>query len=337
MGEAAAQPITVYLVATSKNRGALGIFQAYGDEAVLTKCLDMNVGPRNTRLLHNILEKNGLRYGWLRAGDGTVVDEVMLGKPVEGMRVLMTHGGQAVRESVETFFRGHGIPSADDHPQALAEAAHRDELYDTLLAGCLTEAQAAAVLQSRERVEKGEVAALPANLLRTRRVVLAGAPNAGKSSLLNRLSGYDRAFVDAQAGATRDVVDELVDLAGYAVWIGDLPGYAENDAGLTAEAWKMAAERLRCADSVWFVHDVSQPWSGASEAAARQVAEAVVGGDGFRMNDILVILNKADLPCADAGEPWRDSFPGVRVVRVCSLPGGDALDKLEDAVLEIWE
>jgi tRNA modification GTPase len=59
------------------------------------------------------------------------------------------------------------------------------------------------------------------------RLVIAGEPNAGKSSLLNRLLGFDRAIVSPEAGTTRDTVEETLDLGGVPVRLIDTAGLRE--------------------------------------------------------------------------------------------------------------
>lgn len=329
--------ITLYVVASSRQKGALGIFHAFADEAILGAQLDCHVGTRTRSRSGNALQNNELRYGWLWGGDAEPIDEVMLAKPKPGMRVLMTHGGTAVREAVEGFFRDGGFAEMGSLRNGEAFVKELDELYDTLLTNCVTEMQVAAVLQARERERNGEPWDIPEQVLATHRVVLAGPPNAGKSSLLNNLAGYDRAFVDPEAGATRDVVDELLDIGGYAVLLGDMPGFCESDAGLAAEAWERARQRLDLAEAVWFVCDGSGPWSGEADRAAREIAAIIKDKPAAgRAPAVLVVVNKSDLPPGWQGEPWREHFPDAGMVRVCSLPGGDAAALIENHVIDTW-
>lgn len=316
-----------YIKMTSEKPGPLSIFHLYGSEAALSGAVDVLVGPKD-RTVNNPLILNELRYGWLASGAGAeAVDEVMLAKPAEGMRALMTHGGASVAAAVRGFFAAAGIVDAADSPESLAVLEERDFLFDTVASACLTEAQAGAVLEWRAGGGKP-----PEGLMATHRVVLAGAPNAGKSSLLNALSGYERAFVHAEAGATRDVVDELADVGGYVVWIGDLPGYSPDAKGsdIEGEAWRRAGERLRLCEMVWFVADGSRPWPGE---AAMAVAAALSSSS---RPEVVVVVNKSDLPQAWTGEPWREAFPGTRAVRVCSLPDGNASEAMAALADDLW-
>lgn len=82
------------------------------------------------------------------------------------------------------------------------------------------------------------------------RVVLAGAPNAGKSSLLNRLAGSDVAIVTAEAGTTRDTKDVAIDLGGQLVTLTDTAGLRETDSLAEGEGIARARTAMQCADLV---------------------------------------------------------------------------------------
>lgn len=88
------------------------------------------------------------------------------------------------------------------------------------------------------------------------RVALVGAPNAGKSSLFNALLGQARALVDDEPGTTRDLVGELMVLAGAPVWIWDTAGLRQMGAGrVEAEGIRRALQAAREADIVVWVVD----------------------------------------------------------------------------------
>lgn len=291
-----------FSIMSSARIGALAIHHIHADEAFLAERLDR-------KITHNTLKMNELRHGWLKAPDGAPVDEVMLARPEDGMRILMTHGGKAVREAVTAHLLESGfeeVPAPTDP-----------------LAACITEAQAAAVLESGKTGIPP-----PPELMKTHRILLAGAPNAGKSSLLNCLAGYDRAFVHAGAGATRDVVDELIDLGGRAVLAGDLPGYRKEEKGVGRAAWDLAAKAIRDADAIFFVADASRPWAGETAAAADAVA-AILKTSNHEI-PVLVVLNKTDLPAVVREADWEECFPGAPAVRVSSLEGGNAREAVEN-------
>ena len=118
-------------------------------------------------------------------------------------------------------------------------------------------------------------------------VVLAGLPNAGKSSLFNRLVGSERAIVTPLAGTTRDVVEETIEIAGMPVTLADTAGLHEAANEADREAVERARAAAQGADVVLVVLDWSRPWREAD----RETIEAA-GADRA-----LVVLNKVDLPC----------------------------------------
>jgi tRNA modification GTPase len=90
-------------------------------------------------------------------------------------------------------------------------------------------------------------------------LAIVGAPNAGKSSLLNALSGQDSAIVTEIPGTTRDVLRELIDLDGIPVHLADTAGIRETDDLIEAEGVRRARQALESADLVLLVEDASDP------------------------------------------------------------------------------
>ena len=122
------------------------------------------------------------------------------------------------------------------------------------------------------------------------RVVIFGATNAGKSSLLNRMLGFDRAIVSEMHGTTRDSIEERINLRGIALRLFDTAGLRAPENLVEREGMERTQRTLETADLRLHIVDAS---------ASRP-------GD-FTMNpDELLILNKSDLPehadwsCTDA-------------------------------------
>ena len=88
-------------------------------------------------------------------------------------------------------------------------------------------------------------------------VVIVGKPNAGKSSLLNLLSGQDAAIVTEVAGTTRDVIREQIDVDGLAVELVDTAGLRNDPDRIEAEGIRRAREALANADAVLWIQDVT--------------------------------------------------------------------------------
>lgn len=143
-------------------------------------------------------------------------------------------------------------------------------------------------------------------------VVLLGAPNAGKSSLLNALARRDVAIVSEIAGTTRDIVEAHLDLGGHAVTVVDTAGLREAEGAIEQEGIRRALRRGERADLVLWVVDPT----------ARAKADAPV----FDSIPIWKIESKGDLI---SGSGPEDSFedPELPVFRVSAVTG-DGLDVL---------
>ncbi|HEV7403741.1 MAG TPA: tRNA uridine-5-carboxymethylaminomethyl(34) synthesis GTPase MnmE [Chthoniobacteraceae bacterium] len=138
------------------------------------------------------------------------------------------------------------------------------------------------------------------------RTVIYGAPNVGKSSLLNLLLGYDRAIVSPTPGTTRDSIEEVINLRGLPLRLVDTAGIrAAADAVEQAGIERTQRELVR-AGLVLHVHDATQPPEQTSPA------------------NHLVVLNKTDL-----GE--HPAWAGVSAVRLSCHTGAGTAD-LEDAI-----
>ncbi|UCG73766.1 MAG: tRNA uridine-5-carboxymethylaminomethyl(34) synthesis GTPase MnmE [Chromatiales bacterium] len=117
-------------------------------------------------------------------------------------------------------------------------------------------------------------------------VVLAGRPNAGKSSVLNALAGYEAAIVTEVPGTTRDLVREQLDLDGLPLHIIDTAGLREQPDRVEAEGIRRARSQLATADHALLVVDATTPWR---DTLAELVAELP---DGLHYT---VVVNKIDL------------------------------------------
>jgi tRNA modification GTPase len=147
-------------------------------------------------------------------------------------------------------------------------------------------------------------------------VVLAGRPNSGKSSLLNRLAGYEAAIVTAVPGTTRDVLRERIDIDGLPLHVLDTAGLRDSDDLVEREGVRRAAAEMSRADRVLFVIDGADDPHGAAFAEQRSRLPVDV--------PITMIFNKIDL-CA--GLPMPDTVAGPPRIHV-SASTGAGLDLL---------
>lgn len=134
------------------------------------------------------------------------------------------------------------------------------------------------------------------HLVEPYRVVLAGPPNVGKSSLINALLGYARAIVHDAPGTTRDAVSELAALDGWGVQLTDTAGQRSGAAALEAAGIQLARRRLEQADLVVLVFDAQcqSPLDADHELLAA-------------WPNALVVANKCDLLSAQPAPEWLQS------------------------------
>lgn len=141
-------------------------------------------------------------------------------------------------------------------------------------------------------------------------IVIAGRPNAGKSSLLNRLAGYDAAIVTPVAGTTRDIVRERIDIDGMPLHVLDTAGLRDSPDVVEAEGIRRAHEQMRRADRVLFVIDLLDD-AGACAYAREK--------DGLPPDvPVTLVLNKSDL---GHPIPLADTVSGPPRIAVSALTG----------------
>ncbi len=151
------------------------------------------------------------------------------------------------------------------------------------------------------------------------RIAILGPPNAGKSSLMNRLARREAAIVSPIAGTTRDVVEVRLVLAGFPVWVADTAGLREASDAIEAEGVRRALARAEEADLRIWVRDGSD------------VSRETSGGAGLgsaRPGDIAV-FNKADLLAAAPARPESDD------VFVVSAKTGAGFERLEQRLIQL--
>jgi tRNA modification GTPase len=168
--------------------------------------------------------------------------------------------------------------------------------------------------------ELGEAARQGALLRDGMTLVIAGRPNAGKSSLLNRLAGYDAAIVTSIPGTTRDVLRERIEIDGLPLHILDTAGLRDSPDEVEAEGIRRAHREMERADRVLFVVDAADP------AAVRAVDADLAALPTSAPRT--VVMNKIDR-AADAArlEPAAESA-ATRVTLRLSATTGEGLDLL---------
>jgi tRNA modification GTPase len=280
------------------------------------------------------------RRFWLGRLGGEVADEVVVAvkreRPVPWLEVH-GHGGREVVRFLLEQFQAHGLEvwgwedflrRTGDDPLSSEAAVELTRALTLRTAAILLDQQQGALGRALEAVlaalDHGDTASAEAwlselvrqarvggHLTRPWRVVVAGAPNVGKSSLVNALAGYQRSVVAETPGTTRDVVTTQVALDGWPVELADTAGLRPGAPALEEQGIRLAEAEAAGADLCLWVLDLSSEaepvWPTLPPAAVQ------------------LVLNKIDLP------PVRDAGPTTGAVRV-SAKTGEGLAALCEAV-----
>jgi len=147
------------------------------------------------------------------------------------------------------------------------------------------------------------------------RTVIFGEPNVGKSSLLNRLLGFDRAIVSDIAGTTRDTIEEIINLHGIPLRLVDTAGVRESEDLIETQGIQRTVRQIEDADLLLEIADASQPRPERAVYPSNHATH-------------LLVLNKSDL-----GE--HPSWANAEAIRISCLneEGFDALsEKIRSAL-----
>ena len=153
------------------------------------------------------------------------------------------------------------------------------------------------------------------------KTAIVGAPNSGKSSLLNALVGFDRAIVSDQSGTTRDTVEETLEINGQKIILTDTAGIREHALDpAEKEGMRRSHRAMEAADLILFVLDASRPLTPEEQELWQDIR---------RQNKRTVLVwNKSDLSAKRPALPAQEQYPSVSV----SCKTGDGLNALKDLI-----
>ncbi|MBU3605818.1 tRNA uridine-5-carboxymethylaminomethyl(34) synthesis GTPase MnmE [Polynucleobacter sp. MWH-Creno-3A4] len=150
-------------------------------------------------------------------------------------------------------------------------------------------------------------------------LVLAGAPNVGKSSLLNRLAGEEVAIVTPVAGTTRDRVKESISIEGVPMHVIDTAGLRETADVVEAMGIERSWDSIRMADLVIFLTDPNSGEDGLKQRILEQIPSKC---------PVLEVINKTDLIAPNRADPPNGAI-------LISAKTGEGIEVLKQKVLEI--
>ena len=154
--------------------------------------------------------------------------------------------------------------------------------------------------------------------------VILGKPNVGKSSLLNGLLKYDRAIVTDIAGTTRDIIEDYINLDGVLLKITDTAGIRETDDEVERIGVNIAREKLKEADLVIAIFDISREFDKDDEEILNLIKD----------KKHITILNKDDLEQKISDEEiekyFKDDYLRLSVMK------NESVKKIENLIIDLF-
>ncbi|HTN75115.1 MAG TPA: GTPase [Pirellulaceae bacterium] len=271
-----------YTQLTPTGRGAVAVIGLHGQDAA--RHLQAFFRPATRRSLADAPLQQIL-FGRWQTDEHHAGEELVLCRVAKDQWEIYPHGGSAAVEAISVALAAVGC-EAIDFKKWCELSGIKPTQQEPLqrLADCRTEREAALLLDqyrgawSRARTElrqliaRGAWSELKQRLTRLHflyryaehlgqpyRVVLVGAPNVGKSRLINALVGYDRSIVFDQPGTTRDIVTAMTALDGWTFEFSDTAGLRQSADPLEIEGMRRATAQLQTADLVLLVRDATRP------------------------------------------------------------------------------
>jgi tRNA modification GTPase len=347
-----------FLLATAEGGGGIGVVELYGPgaEAALARLFRSRHGRP--------LREGEVRLGTIADATGDEIDEILLARvpaAASWCRVpswsISTHGGSMVRRRMRECLAGaggieidcagaiglarsQGVLSKTEGdallllPDARTERAARFLVrsaagdLDARIGAALAALDSGDETRARGMLEALLDDAVPARrLLEPRRILLAGRPNAGKSSLFNRLVVRERAAVTAVPGTTRDLLEEEAAVAGFPVVFVDGAGLRPGGSEDPVEHEGMRRVREAAGDCVLFLID--RP--GPPEPDEAEFMESVPSAR------LLIVRTKSDLRDRPGPPPVQPGAAGSRTEAASvSAITGEGLPELRDRIRAEW-
>lgn len=285
-------------------------FHCHGSPVVLGEVLRSLFAAGARQAGRGEFTKRAFLHGRMDLTQAEAVIDLIESETVQAAHNAVEQLGGALRKKIEPVYQdlldiASQFYAVVDYPDEEIEDLSRETILDTLRRA---EKSLEALLATADR---GRV------LRRGVPAVILGKPNAGKSSLLNALLGFDRAIVTDVAGTTRDTVEERAVIGGVLLRLIDTAGIRDTGDEVERLGVERARKAAENAGLALLVLDGSRPFEAEDQAAveAAQAAEHRI-----------VLQNKCDLP-------QKLDFPGALPI---SAKDGGGLDALEDAVRALF-
>jgi len=246
-------------------------------------------------------------------------NEFALSSSIEQLKGSVSDAVKKMRE--EIIYEIAFIESALDDPEHISLDGYEEKL------SCKTE-------DLLKRINKMILSADNGKLLKEGiSTVIVGKPNAGKSSLLNRLVGEERAIVTDIAGTTRDVLQESIKLHGIGLNMIDTAGIRNTEDVVEKIGVEKAKEYAEKADLILYVVDASVPLDESDEEIIKVI----------RKKKVVILLNKSDLNMVVSEEELKNKFCrmnneenfSLKIIRT-STKENTGLDEFEEVIKDMF-
>ena len=287
---------------------------------------------------------NHPHWGHIQLNDAGDCEEAVVCQNNDETIEIHVHGGEQIASAIESLFERHGA-IRKTWQEVFTDGTTQQQLARRLLPFAPTERTAQILLdqyngafdrelfaieqlsdpekQQQRRARLQELTELGNHLIEPYRVVLAGASNAGKSSLLNTILGFQRSLVHAIPGTTRDVVSGQTALEGFPVTFFDTAGFRETGDPLERQGIDRSLQSLTDADLVIWVIDLTV------EEAQRPACPV--------NSNVLFCTNKIDidgasLPRLETADGKQQTAANIAGIPVSALTG-EGIEQLLTAVI----
>ena len=288
-------------------------FQCHGSPVVLRTLLDELFALGARQALPGEFTKRAFLNGRMELSAAESVADLIDAESAESARNAAGQLAGALGGKMERIYAALGDISAHyhavlDYPDEDIEPFRLRE-YRSAIAAAADEVEALLATFARGKLMRSGIPA-----------VIVGRPNAGKSSLLNALLGYERAIVTRVPGTTRDTIEEKLLLGGLCLRLIDTAGIRETDDEVERLGVERSRSALERAELVLAVVD------GSEELTAE---DAAIVAEAERAKRAIVVLSKKDL---SGGASLSTSLPTVNI----SSLTGEGIEALEDVIKALF-